>query len=59
MFSYHDFVFEAIKGMVGNDPDYKVRLRAIAQQEKDVLSVNDLAEIDTLIAAQYPEGEVE
>lgn len=60
MFNYHDFVFNAIKGMVGNEPDYKIRLRAVAQQEKDVLTVSDLAEIDALIAAQYPpesEGE--
>ena len=54
MFSYHDFVLEAIKGMVGNEPDYKVRSYAINQQEKDVLTISDLAEIDALISAQYP-----
>lgn len=58
MFSYHDFVLNAIKGMVGNEPDYKIRLRAVAQQEKDVLTVSDLAEIEALIAAQYPPQEV-
>ena len=57
MFNYHDFVLEAIKGMVSNEPDYKIRLRAVAQQEKDVLTLTDLAEIDTLIASQYPQGE--
>lgn len=59
MFNYHDFVLEAIKGMVSNEPDYKIRLRAVAQQEINVLSLEDLAEIDALIVAQYPPVESE
>jgi hypothetical protein len=57
MFDFHDFVFRTIKGMVGNEADYKVRARALAWNEKDVLTVDDLSEIDKSIEALYPAEE--
>ena len=60
MFSMHNFVKETILGMVGNEPEYKVRKYALAWLEKDVLTAEDLADVEARfaeLAAQNPEAE--
>lgn len=65
MFCLSEFVFKTIKGMIGNEPDYKVKKYALGWYDKDVLTDEDLANIDELIeqfnkaAASEPEREVE
>lgn len=56
MFDYHEFVFSAIRGMIGSEADYKVRLRAIAHHEQGVLTLDDLEEIEAMLTAAA-EGE--
>lgn len=53
MFSLRDFVMKTIKGMIGNEPDYKVRKYALGWYEKEVITEEDMVEIETLIEAQY------
>ncbi len=53
MFSLRDFVMKTIKGMVGEEPDYKVRKYALGWFEKEVLTEEDMVEIEMLIEAQY------
>jgi len=53
MFSLREFVLKAIRGMIGNEPDYKVQKYALGWYDKEVLTEEDLTEIDTLIEAQY------
>lgn len=43
------FVMKTIRGMVGNVPEYQVRLYAAGWMEKGVLTETDLAEIETLL----------
>lgn len=50
MFSMHNFVFNTIIGMVGSEPEYKVRKYALAWLEKDVLTEDDLAAIEARFA---------
>lgn len=65
MFSLGEFVFKTIIGMIGNEPDYKVKKYALGWYDKDVLTEEDLANIDGLIeqfneaAEAEPEGEAE
>jgi hypothetical protein len=53
MFSMHNFVKKTVIGMIGREPEYKVRQFVLSWLEKDVLSQDDLAAID----AAYPEPE--
>lgn len=59
MFSFHDFVFETIKGMVGIEPEYKVRQYALNWQVNEVFTVADLEEIENLLQAQKINTETE
>ena len=52
MFNEHDYIMKILRGMVGNELDYKVRQAALNWYEKAVLTVDDLAEIDALIDAK-------
>lgn len=49
MFDLREFLMKALRDMVGNELDYKIRLQALSWAEKDVLTTEDLAEIDGLI----------
>ena len=53
MFDYREFVKKALMGAVGFMPDYKIRLNVAGWLEKEVLTTEDLAEIDAAIEAQY------
>ena len=53
MFSLREFVMKTIKGMIGNEPDYKVRKYALGWYEKEVITEEDMVEIEMLIEAQY------
>ena len=53
------FVMKTIKGMIGNVPQYQVRLYAAGWMEKGVLTENDLAEIETLLMPPEETGEPE
>ncbi|MBR2366516.1 MAG: hypothetical protein IKC50_05080 [Oscillospiraceae bacterium] len=60
MFDLHAFVLNTIIGMVGKEPEYKVRRYALGWLEKDVLTEEDLAAVETRFAepaAQAPEEE--
>lgn len=61
MFSLNNFIMKTLKGMVGNYPDFQVMEYALNWYEKGKLTVEDLAEVETLIEAQYivPEPPVE
>ena len=58
MFSLRDFVMKTIKGMIGNEPDYKVRKYALGWYAEEVITEADMIEIETLIEAQHIEDEV-
>lgn len=47
MFVLHDFVFEMLKEMIGNIPNYKVREYALGWFNKEVLTEDDLSYIET------------
>lgn len=40
------FVLKTIKGMIGNEPDYKVREYVLGWLDRGVLTEEDVAEID-------------
>lgn len=52
MFSLKEFIFRGIKGMIGNEPDYKVIEYSAAWYDKGVLTDAELTEIDQLITAK-------
>lgn len=54
MFSLHDFVLSAVLGMVGNYPDWQVREYALGWFSKSLLTQEDLAAVDSAIAALNP-----
>ncbi len=53
MFSLHDFVMDTVMGMVGCEPDYKVRQYALGWYDKAQLTAEDMAVLDEAIKAQY------
>lgn len=57
MFSLRDFIIKGLKDAVGKMADYQVILNAAGWLEKGVLTENDLAEINSLIEAQYTQNE--
>ena len=59
MFSLHDFVMSTLMGMVGNEPDYKVRQYALGWYDKAELTAEDMQKLDEAIMAQYPQEETE
>ena len=58
MYDYKEFVRKTIFGMIGHEPEYLVRLRALAWLEKHCLTEDDLAEIDARYA-EMAEAETE
>ncbi len=61
MFNLHDFVLRGLFDAIGKLPDYKVIMNALGWYEKEVLTDEDLEEINRRIEAQYAptEGEEE
>lgn len=59
MFDLREFVLKTIKGMIGNEPDYKVQKYALGWFDKEVLTEEELTEIDTLIEEQSVTGKEE
>ena len=57
MFNLKDFILKGIKGMIGNEPDYRVIKYSAAWYDKGVLTDAELSEIDRLIAANNPPEE--
>lgn len=53
MFSLHDFVMDTVMGMVGCEPDYKVRQYALGWYDKAQLTAEDMVVLDEAIKAQY------
>ena len=53
MFSLKNFIKGGLIKAVGNMADYQIILNAAGWHEKGVLTVEDLAEIQTAIDAQY------
>ena len=48
MFDLREFVMKTLRGMAENEPGYKVNRYALGWFEKDVLTAEDLEEIDLL-----------
>ncbi len=59
MFSLGDFIKKGLLNAVGKMADYQVILNAAGWLEKGVLTEDDLAEIQTVIDAQYTIAEEE
>jgi hypothetical protein len=57
MFNLHDFVMNTLKGMVGHEPDYKVRQYALGWYDKAQLTAEDMAAVEAAIDAQYVQPE--
>jgi hypothetical protein len=55
MFNLRDFIKKGLLDAVGKMADYQVILNATGWYEKNVLLEEDLADINTLIDAQYIE----
>lgn len=53
MFSFREFVKQGYLRAVGRQPDYWIMLNAAGYADKGVLTMEDLAEIQTAIDAQY------
>lgn len=53
MFNLHDFVMDTVKGMVGREPDYKVRQYALGWYDKAQLTAEDMTALDDAIKVQY------
>lgn len=53
MFSITEFIMKTLKGMIGKYPDFQIREYALNWYSKGKLTEEDLAEIETLIEAQY------
>ena len=56
MFNLRDFIKKGMFDAVGKMADYQVILNAAGWLEKGVLTEEDLAEIGSLIDAQYAEN---
>lgn len=61
MFNLNEFIKRGLLDAVGKMADYQIILNAAGWHEKGVLTVDDLAEIQAAIEAQYvmpepPEG---
>ncbi len=59
MFKLEDFILKTIKGMVGNEPDYRVQEYALSWYNRGKLTEENLAEIEELINKQYTTEEDE
>ena len=60
MFDLREFVNKTLQGMIGQEPDYRVRSYALGWYDKGVLTDADLQTVEDDIAAlQEPEQPVE
>ena len=59
MFNMRDFVMDTILGMVGEEPEYKVRQYALGWFDKGVLTEEDLTAIEAQLEAQRAPAEEE
>ncbi|MBR2976705.1 MAG: hypothetical protein IKC50_00290 [Oscillospiraceae bacterium] len=59
MFNMRDFVMDTILGMVGEEPEYKVRQYALGWFDKGVLTEEDLTAIEAQLEAQRALAEEE
>lgn len=57
MFDLHDFVLKTLTGMVGREPDYKVRKYALGWYDKGELTAEDLAALELAIESQHAQPE--
>ena len=57
MFHLHDFVMTTLQGMIGHEPDYKVRQYALGWYDKAQLTTEDMAAVEASIEAQYAQPE--
>lgn len=53
MFNLNDFVMKTLMGMVGREPDYKVRQYALGWYDKAELTAEDMAVLESAIESQY------
>ena len=51
MFVLHDFVMKTLMGMVGREPDYKVRQYALSWYDRAELTAEDMTALETAIEA--------
>ena len=58
MIDERDFVKKWLLGSIGYELDYKIRGYAKSYWEKEVLTKEDVAEIEAKIEAQYPTEEL-
>lgn len=49
MFILHDFVLKTILGMVGKEPEYKVRQYALGWYDKAELTAEDMQQIENAL----------
>lgn len=55
MFDLREFVMKTLRGMAKNEMAYKVNRYALEWFEKDLLTAEDLEEIDALTKAAFAE----
>lgn len=53
MFDLRNFIMKTIRGMIGNEPDYKIQEYSLSWYNRGKLTEKDLAEIEKLINKQY------
>jgi len=53
MFSFREFIKQGFIRAVGHQPDYWIMLNAAGYADRGVLQMDDLAEIEAAINAQY------
>ncbi len=59
MFDLSSFIMKTIRGMVGNEPDYRIQEYALSWYNRGKLTEENLAEIEELINKQYTTEEDE
>lgn len=59
MFSLRDFVKKGFLDAIGKMADYQIILNAAGWHEKEVLTEDDLSEINQAMENYVPEGETE
>lgn len=52
MFDLKKFVMDTLRGMKDTEPEYRVRQYALGWFQKDVLTVDDLAEVESWYAEE-------
>ena len=57
MFDLRDFVMRTLRGMAETEPGYKVNQYALGWFDKQVLTADDLAVVDSLTGVVEPEQE--